>query len=174
MSKDWYGDYPKKPYVSADRDLSQEGPGFKPVPRRNMEDLGDGLLAGDIILLWRVGFGTFTTDSVMPKYLEYTYGIEGFTNLKVLVDKGYVLKADAFGSLAHINGPQKKAILKNKGVAGLSKLKSADLDQALALHMTEEELADAFDVRGYLLTDKGQKALAANQAVIDRHPQKKF
>lgn len=33
----------------------------KPVPKRNMELLEDNLLAGDIILLWRIYFGTFTT-----------------------------------------------------------------------------------------------------------------
>lgn len=34
----------------------------------------------------------------------------------------------------------KKAILKKKGVAGLSKMKAADLNQALVDHFTEEEL----------------------------------
>ena len=28
--------------------------------------------ASDIILLWRVGFDTFTTQSWFPKYFEYT------------------------------------------------------------------------------------------------------
>ena len=32
--------------------------------------------AGDIILLWRVGFDTFTTQSWFPKYLEHAYGID--------------------------------------------------------------------------------------------------
>ena len=41
-----------------------------------MELLTDDLLAGDIILLWRIQFGTFTTETWFPKYFEYTYGID--------------------------------------------------------------------------------------------------
>ena len=66
----------------------------------------------------------------------------------------------------------KKAILKKKGVAGLSKMKAADLNQALAAHFTEEELAEQFTIRGYQLTDTGKPALKDYQAIIDRHPKK--
>ena len=52
-----YKDYPVKPYISTNRDM--EAP--KPVPKRKMELLEDNLLAGDIMLLWRIQFGTFTT-----------------------------------------------------------------------------------------------------------------
>ncbi|HGJ1236086.1 TPA: hypothetical protein ACJ1MF_001181 [Streptococcus pneumoniae] len=40
----------------------------------------------------------------------------------------------------------KKNILKKKGVTGLSKMKSCDLDQALHEHFSEEELAGHFHV----------------------------
>ena len=43
-----YEDYTIKPYISPDRDPNEV---VKPVPKRNMEPLADGLLAGDIILL---------------------------------------------------------------------------------------------------------------------------
>ena len=66
----------------------------------------------------------------------------------------------------------KKAILKKKGVAGLSKMKVADLNQALANHFTEEELAQQFSIRGYQLTEKGKQAVEEHQAIIDRHPKK--
>lgn len=66
----------------------------------------------------------------------------------------------------------KKAILKKKGIAGLSKMKVADVNQALADHFTEEELAQEFTVRGYQLTEKGKQALKDYQAIIDRHPKK--
>ena len=169
-----YADYPNPPYISPERDLLAEEINFKPVPKRNMENLTDGLLAGDIILLWRIAFGSFTTDSVFPKYLEFTYGINGPLHLEQLVTKGYAYRETAFDSLDHITAPIKKAILKDKGVTGLSKLKSGDLDQALKEQLIEEELAGYFSVRGYALTSKGEAALASNQAVIDRHPQKKF
>ena len=66
----------------------------------------------------------------------------------------------------------KKAILKKKGIAGLSKMKAADFNQALADHFTEEELAEQFAIRGYQLTKKGKQALRDYQAIIDRHPKK--
>ena len=54
-----YKDYPVKPYISPNSDM--EAP--KPVPKRNMELLEDNLLADDIILIWRINFGTFTTET---------------------------------------------------------------------------------------------------------------
>ena len=54
-----YKDYPVKSYISPNRDM--EAP--KPVPKRNMELLEDKLLAGDIILLWRIQFGTFASET---------------------------------------------------------------------------------------------------------------
>lgn len=53
-------------------------------------------------------------------------------------------------------------------------MKAADVDQALKDHLTEEELGSFFKVRGYALTEKGEKAIEDNPQVIDRHPKKKF
>ena len=57
-------------------------------------------------------------------------------------------------------------------IAGLPEMKVADLNQALADHFTEEELAEQFAIRGYQLTEKGKQALRDYQAIIDRHPKK--
>ena len=168
----FYADHEVKPYISLERDLEAWLLDPKPVSKRNMELLQDGLLAGDIILLWRIHFGTFTTETLFPKYFEYTYGIHAPEHLKALVDKGDAVIESAFDSLDHINATMKKAILKKKGVAGLSKMKAADLNQALANHFTEEELAQEFTVRGYQLTEKGKQALKEHQAIIDHHPKK--
>ncbi len=65
----------------------------------------------------------------------------------------------------------KKSILKKKGVTGLSKMKAADLDQALHDHFSEE-LASLFSIRGYKLTPKGEQALKDHQVIIDLHPKK--
>lgn len=169
-----YQDYEVQPYISPERLESLGGEVPKTVPKRNMTLLEDGLLAGDIILLWRVNFGTFTTASPFPKYFETTYGIDAKARLDRLVARGYAYQETAFASLDHINSSQKKTILKTKGVTGLSKLKKADLDQALEDHFSEEELAQAFAIRGYALTDKGTKTLTHYQEVVDSHPQKKF
>ncbi|GGE31593.1 hypothetical protein [Streptococcus himalayensis] len=169
-----YKDHASMPYIAPDRDLATWLLDAKPVPKRNMEPLADGLLAGDIILLWRIQFDTFTTDSVFPKYFEYTYGIYAPKHLADLVANGYAVVETAFDSLDHLNATMKKSILKTKGVTGLSKMKAADLDAALKEHFSEEDLAATFSIRGYKLTAKGENALAENQDVIDRHPKKKF
>lgn len=167
-----YEDYENKPYISPERDVATED--FKPVPKRNMESLEDGLLAGDIILLWRIDFDTFTNESWFPKYFEYTYGIHASERLQMLLERGFAREESAFDSLDHLNSNMKRKILKENGVAGLSKMKAADLNQAINDHLTEAELATYFTVRGIALTERGKAALAANQAVIDRHPKKKI
>ena len=58
-----YKDHQVKPFISPERDLDAWLLNHKPVPKRNMELLEDNLLAGDIILLWIVNFGTFTTET---------------------------------------------------------------------------------------------------------------
>ena len=167
-----YKDYPVKPYISPNRDMEAWLLNSKPVPKRNMELLEDNLLAGDIILLQRIQFGTFTTETWFPKYFEYTYGIDAPKHLETLVEKGYALVETAFDSLDHINATTKKNILKKKGVTGLSKMKASDLNQALHDHFSEEELASLFSIRGYKLTPKGEQALKDHQTIIDRHPKK--
>ncbi|HEV1515737.1 TPA: hypothetical protein VYN84_000744, partial [Streptococcus pneumoniae] len=52
-----------KPFISPERDLDTWLLSPKPVPKRNMDLLADDSLAGDIILLWRIQFGTFTTET---------------------------------------------------------------------------------------------------------------
>ncbi|ORJ33313.1 hypothetical protein ATE37_06110 [Streptococcus oralis subsp. tigurinus] len=66
----------------------------------------------------------------------------------------------------------KKHILKSKGVTGLSKMKAADLVQALHENLSEEELASHFSIRGYNLTPKEEQILEQYQKIIDRHPKK--
>lgn len=66
----------------------------------------------------------------------------------------------------------KKNILKKKGVTGLSKMKAADLNQALHDHFSEKELANHFSIRGYKLTPKGEEILEQYQNIFDRHPKK--
>lgn len=169
-----YKDYACMPYIAPDRDLATWLLDPTPVPKRNMERLSNGLLAGDIILLWRIQFGTFTTTSVFPKYFEYTYGIDAPNHLHRLVENGYAYIESAFDSLNHLNASMKKNLLKEKGVTGLSKMKVADLDSALQEVFSEEDLAQLFTVRGYQLTDKGEKALVECPEVVERHPKKKF
>ena len=109
-----YKDHQVKPYISPDRDIETWLLNPKPVPKRNMELLEDNLLAGDIILLWRIHFGTFTTEIWFPKYFKYTYGIDVPKNLKIPIEKGYALVETVFDSLDHLNTTMKENILKSK------------------------------------------------------------
>ncbi|HFI0040105.1 TPA: hypothetical protein ACGOTH_000535 [Streptococcus suis] len=172
--EEMYKDHEVKPYISPERDLAAWLLEAKPVPKRNMIRLEEGLLAGDIILLWRVNFGTFTTTTPYSKYFEYIYGINGPAHMDKLLAEGYVYLESAFDSLDHITSTAKKNILKAEGVTGLSKMKAAELDTALKDHLTEEKLAPYFAVRGYALTEKGRAALENHPEVIDKHPKKKM
>lgn len=88
------------------------------------------------------------------------------------MEKGYAIIEKAFDSLDHLNATMKMNVLKSKGITGLSKMKAADLNQALHDHFSEKELASHFSIRGYRLTPKGEQALKNHQAIIDRHPKK--
>ncbi|HFI0054053.1 TPA: hypothetical protein ACGOW1_001358 [Streptococcus suis] len=172
--EEMYKDHEVKPYISPERDLAAWLLEAKPVPKRNMIRLEEGLLPGDIILLWRINFGTFETTTPYSKYFEYIYGINGPAHMEQLIADGYAYVETAFDSLDHITSTAKKNILKAEGVTGLSKMKAADLDTALKDHLTEEKLAPYFSVRGYALTGKGRAALANHPEVIDKHPKKKM
>lgn len=175
--KKLYVDYPEIPYISPDRPLDSWLKKVKLgteslVPKRNMIRTPEGLLAGDIILLWRISLGTYTTESWTPKYFEYDYGIDCPSSLAMLIDQGYALQDSAQDSLDHTPGTVLKALLKNKEVKGLSKLKKEDLKHKILDVLSPEELDQAIEIRGYSLTAKGQAALDNNPAIIDRHPKK--
>ena len=81
-----YRDHRSLPYISPERNLAAwlEEVGVsssKLVPKWVLDEveLSGGrvfeVTAGDIILLWRMGFDTFTMQSWFPKYFEYTSGL---------------------------------------------------------------------------------------------------
>lgn len=131
-------------------------------------------MPGHIILLWRINFGTFTTETAFSKYFEYGYGIDGVKELAFLISEGYVHVESAFESLDHLSATILKEFLKVKNVKGLSKLKRADVDDLLVSLYTEEELGKLFSVRGLMLTSKGGETLERHQDIVAKHPQKKF
>ena len=174
---DLYRDHPEIPFIDPNRPLDswlrkvQLGTESL-VPKRNMIRTSEGLLPGDIILLWRISLGTYTTESWTPKYFEYDYGIDCPTSLAMLINQGYALQDLAWESLDHTPASVLKALLKNKGIKGLSKLKKEDLKDKILEVFSPEELDQVIDIRGYRLTDKGQAALDNNPDIIDRHPKK--
>lgn len=172
-----YDNYPELPYISPKRDLKKwlrdlNLTSETRVPLRNMQRTEEGLLPGDIILLWRISLDTFTNESVMPKYFEYDYGINAHQALEDLIQENFVIEESPYDSMDHVTATLLKNLLKLKQVKGYSKYNKQELIEAIKAHYTDEELGEFFEVRGLRLTDAGQKALANNQFVIDKHPTK--
>ncbi|MFV0413838.1 MAG: hypothetical protein ACK5L3_11335 [Oscillospiraceae bacterium] len=90
-----YKAYPEQPYISPERDLAAwaANPNSFPygiVEKKQMQRLPEGVLPGDIVMLWRVHFGNFTTDSSIPQYFEYRYGVNSAVCLQTLLALGYI------------------------------------------------------------------------------------
>ena len=115
--------------------------------------------AGDIILLWRVGFDTFTTQSWFPKYFEYTYGIDAAFDLRMLVEAGFVEVESAADSLDLVTAPALRKALKDAGVSGLSGAKKAELMGLAREHFSPAQFEDTVPVRSYKLTTSGRALL---------------
>lgn len=180
---EFYKEYPEKPFISEKRDYKKfleevKISKSKLVPIKNMNRTDEGLLPGDIILLWRINFGTFTTESIKegmyPKYFEYTYGIDAPKSLERLISLDLVLKNSNLESLPHNNLTFLKQLLKNKNVKGLSKMKKEDVYNYININFNEKELEQFNFIKGYSLTPNGLEVLNNNNSIVDKHPKKKF
>lgn len=174
-----YKDYPEIPYISPKRDLEKwlveaKLSKSKLVVKRQMNRLKNGLLAGDIILLWRIQFGTFTNETPYHKYFEYMYGIDAKESLKHLIAEDYVYQEIARQALERLTIPFLKMTLKEKNVANVNKMKKEELIVKILENFSESELEKLFTLRGYQLTEKGQQTLLEYPEIIDKHPKKKF
>ena len=129
------------------------------------------MTAGDIILLWRISFDTFTTQSWFPKYFEHAYGIDAAFDLRMLVEAGLVEIGSAADSLDLVTAPALCKALKDAGVNGLSSAKKADLMRLAREHLSPA-LEDAVPVRSYKLTTAGRTLLDAHPEVVAKHPKK--
>lgn len=166
-----YNQHAEMPHIEPkyEQDLKQ-----KPIPKRNMIRTEEGLLPGHVIMLWRIQFGTYTTEYPHHKYFYTTYGIDAQKELEFLIAQNYVTVDSAFASLKHLSSLFLKEFLKSKEVKGLSKMKRQDLEEAIAIEFSEQELGELFALRGYSLLEKGQKVLEAHPEIIAKHPQKKY
>lgn len=172
-----YSDYENQPYISPERNLREwedfpEKFPYAKVERKQMVKVEEGLFPGDIIMLWRIGFNNFTTESVMPDYFEYRYGINPDESLKRLMDGGFILLGGVMDTLDLLNAPTIKRILKTKGlpVSG----KKQDLVDRLVAHVSEDELSSLIPLRRYVATPSGLHILAKYDDVIQSHGPKKM
>lgn len=169
--KEVYKDHAELPYIAPEFEAELLK---KPIAKRQMIRTAEGFLPGHIIMLWRISFGTYLTNSPHHKYFYTTYGIDAVKELADLIAAGYVQIDSAFASLKHLPAGTLKDFLKAKDVKGLSKMKRDDLDQAMRDSYSEAELSELFELRGYSLTEEGRKLLDKHPEIVDKHPQKKF
>lgn len=146
----------------------------KKIPARNLIRFENGLLPGDIILLWRISHGTFTSESHFHKYFSQDYGIDAPAHLVELISKGFVETQNVFEAIEdHVPVWRLKEILAERGEVGLSKLNRNEILDLVEVVFNEKELEELITVRGYVLTKKGEEALQQGQSAVDKHPKKK-
>lgn len=167
-----YDNYPEYPYISPERDLArweqypEEFP-YSKVEKKNMERLPEGLLPGDVIMLWRIGLGTFNSQSMIPNYFEYKYGIDSDESLELLIRKGYAYKASARESLDTLSIPVLKRILTENQLD--KKGKKQDVLDRVRDNVSDEILEQSFTIRNYVITDEGRAIIKAYDAIIQKH-----
>lgn len=146
----------------------------KPIAKKQMVRTKEGLLPGQIILLWRIQFGTYLTSSQPHKYFYTTYGIDPVKGLEELINLDLVKIDSAKDSLKQCTSMQIRKCLKDKKIKGLSKMKRQELDYILINTLTDKELEQFVTVRSYSLTSKGKEVLEHNQSIVEGHPKKKY
>ncbi len=169
-----YKDYPEIPYISPKRDLEawSESPESFPygiVPRKNMKRLEEEVLPGHIVMLWRIHFDNFTTESIIPEYFEYRYGVDSQEAIQTLIDKGYIKRCSAQESLDCLTIPRLKKLLlqANLPVQG----KKNQLLERVNQNLAEAKLASLFTLRRYRITPKGEILLDKySQIIMDHGP----
>ena len=172
-----YQDYPNRPFLSPHRDLKKwldtvETDRQYIVPKKMMETFNDGLFPGDIILLWRVGFNTLHTDSILPQYFEYHYGIDGYERLDVLEKRTFIRRLNPDENLSWHTLPQLKSILKKHQIKSYSKLNKQEMIAKIIKLIPKKEYAQELSICGYKLTAKGEEALKEHNDIVEKHPKK--
>ncbi|MEG0283841.1 MAG: hypothetical protein RR425_04870 [Erysipelotrichales bacterium] len=173
---DIYKNYPIKPYIDNNRDIndwlnnSDKYP-YGIVEKKKMELNEDNLLAGDIILLWRINFDNFTNKTIIPQYFEYRYGIDTSKELKLLEERKLIYIEDATNSLdlltiKELNNILTKNNLKVKG-------NKAKLLEFIKKEVDEISLCKDFKLRRYRIASQGKKILDKYPEIIKKHGPKK-
>jgi len=167
-----YEDYPEQPYISPDRDLEEwtkypDKFHYGVIAKQDMVRTEEGLLPGDIITLWRIGFHNFTTETTIPAYLEYRYGVNSDEAIDLLTEKKYIYMCNATDTLPILTAPDVKRILEGEGLPTTGN--KEELLARVRENIPEEKLAKLFTVRRYEITDEGEKILKKYDDIIQRH-----
>jgi hypothetical protein len=90
--KQFYADYPEKPYISADRESewierAEKFPAAALVQKQMMKRFADGLLPGHVYMLyWLKRY----TNKKVPAYFEYKYGVDFEKEKEFLYSNGFL------------------------------------------------------------------------------------
>ena len=132
----------------------------------------DGLLVGDIILLWRIHLeplrqrlGFLSTSNILMGFMRRN--TEGFSG------EGLYFYWIRFWFTGPYQCDHEKAILKKRRELRVCPRWKQLIWIKLCLNIYGGRTDGAVPIRGYQLTDKGKQALKDYQAIIDRHPKKK-
>lgn len=178
MKSKVYEDYPEQPYISENRDIKlwEERPELFPyskVEKKQMVRNEDGLLPGDIVLLWRIGFNNFTNETHIPDYFEYRYGINTEESIELLLKKQLIEISSVVDSLDLISSPIIKRILKDNDlkVGG----KKQELVDRLIESVSVENIEKEISTRRYRITETGKDILDTYyESVIIPHGPKSY
>lgn len=167
-----YNNYPEQPYISSERDLElwQSNPELFPyaiIERKQMIRLEEGLLPGDIIMLWRIHFNNFTNESSIPQYFEYKYGVDSTVSINTLIDLKYVDILNATDSLPLLNMDLLKRILINNNLKTSGK--KNDLLVRITNNIKEDDLKQQFTLRQYVITSSGKELLSKYDSLVKKH-----
>lgn len=168
----YYKDYPVQPYINPERDLDMwenfpERFPYGKIAKVDITPVEEGLVPGDIVLLWRIGFNNVTTETWMPDYFEYRYGINTDDSIKLLTEKGYIYLGSALETLDLLNAEVLKRMLKSKGlpVSG----KKQDILERVVINLSPEELEASFPQRKHAITPQGRSILEKYPNIIKKH-----
>ncbi len=167
-----YAGYAEIPYVSKERDLQDwinnpEKYPYKKVEKSQMIRLKEGILPGDLILLWRIGFNNFTTESIFPEYFEYRYGVDASKSIELLQQLGMIRLGTAIETLDVISVPVLKKILEGNNLKKSGN--RAELLERVLENVSEGDIGTYFTQRRYVIEDKGRKVLLDNDGIIQKH-----
>lgn len=172
-----YGKYPETPYMSPDRDFRFWIDNYvklfgSVVPITNMKRLPNGLLAGHILMLWRISFDNFSNKTTIPTYFEYEYGVDGKKTIHELITGNYIKISSVIDSISTLKKSGLTDILEKHNIKYLKSANKARLIENIANNLDMSIIEKEVDVKKYELTNIGSATLNEYSIIVEKHKNK--